>query len=61
MNDPIQQFTGDTQIAKLLRELEELFPVVNPQPTDDFSLIMYRSGQRAVVEYIQSLIENNDV
>ena len=58
MNDPIQQFTGDTQVAKLLSELENLFPPVTPTPTDDIALIMYRSGQRSVVEYIKQLLEN---
>ena len=57
MNDPLEQFTGDTQIAKLLSELEASFPPVTPQPKDDLSLIMYRSGQRSVVEYIQTLLD----
>ena len=58
MNDPLEQFTGDTQIAKLLSELEASFPPVTPQPKDELSLIMHRSGQRSVVEYIQNLLEN---
>ena len=58
MIDPLEQFTGDTQIAKLLSELEGSFPPVTPQPKDDLSLIMYRSGQRSVVEYIQTLVDN---
>lgn len=58
MNDPLEQFTGDTQIAKLLSELEDSFPPVTPQPKDDLSLIMYRSGQRSVVEYIKTLLDN---
>ena len=57
MNDPIAQFTGDTQVAKLLSELEDLFPAVTPSPTDEIALIMYRSGQRSVVEYIKQLLE----
>lgn len=57
MNDPLEQFTGDTQIAKLLSSLEEYFPQVTPQPKDELSLIMYRAGQRSVVEYIQTLLE----
>lgn len=58
MNDPIAQFTGDTQVAKLLSELEVLFPTVTPSPTDEIALIMYRAGQRSVVEYIKQLLEN---
>ena len=58
MNDPLEQFTGDTQIAKLLSELEASFPPVTPQPKDELALIMYRSGQRSIVEYIQNLLDN---
>ncbi len=58
MNDPIEQFTGDTQVAKLLSSLEEYFPPVTPYPEDELSLIMFRAGQRSVVEYIQNLLEN---
>ena len=57
MNDPIAHFQGDAQVAKLLSELEELFPSVTPKPSDDLALIMYRSGQRSIVEYIKSLLE----
>ena len=58
MDNPLDQFTGDTQVAKLLSELDINFPPVAPQPKDELSLIMYRAGQRSVVEYIQSLLEN---
>ena len=57
MNDPIAQFTGDTQVAKLLTELENLFPPVTPTPSDDLPAIMYRAGQRSV-EYVKQLLEN---
>ena len=57
MNDPIAHFQGDTQVAKLLSELENSFPPVTPVPSDDIALIMYRSGQRSVIEYIKSLLE----
>lgn len=57
MNDPIEQFTGDTQVAKLLSSLEDNFPPVTPQPKDPLSLIMYRAGQRSVIEYIETLLE----
>ena len=46
---------------KLVDKLEENFPPVNPHPDDSNSLIMYRSGQRSVVEWIQHRLneENN--
>jgi hypothetical protein len=39
----------------LINQLNEQFPVMNPSPTDTIEKIMYRSGQRSVVEWI---IEN---
>jgi len=38
--------------ATLLKELEEFFPPVNPNPDDTLSKIMYKAGQRSVVEWI---------
>jgi hypothetical protein len=46
---------------KLVDKLEENFPPVNPHPDDSSSLIMYRSGQRSVVEWIKyQLTEENN-
>jgi len=45
------------QVNSLLNELEECFPPVNPTPYDDDRLIMYRSGQRSVVEWLQQRLE----
>ena len=39
-------------------ELEELFPPVNPGPGDTISTIMYRAGQRSVIEYLKTKLEN---
>ena len=41
------------QLNSLLNELEETFPPVNPNPFDDSNVIMYRAGQRHVVEWLQ--------
>ena len=38
--------------ATLLNELEEFFPPVTPNPDDTLSKIMYKAGQRSVVEWI---------
>jgi hypothetical protein len=48
-------------LETILQELEENFPLVNPHPDDSQSQIMYRSGQRSVVEWIQHRLneENN--
>ena len=43
---------GDSNISKIINKLEEVFPITTPQPTDSINDIMYKSGQRSVVEYI---------
>lgn len=55
MQTPIFLNTLEThglQLSSLIAELEENFPPVNPHPDDSPSQIMYRSGQRSVVEWI---------
>ena len=49
------------QLTTLLQKLEENFPATNPHPDETHSQIMYRSGQRSVVEWIQHQLneENN--
>jgi hypothetical protein len=53
--------TSGLQLNVLLDKLEENFPPINPHPDDPTNLIMYRSGQRSVVEWIQyQLTEENN-
>jgi hypothetical protein len=63
MQTPIYLNTLETQglqLSSLLAELEENFPQVNPHPDDSTNLLMYRSGQRSVVEWIiHRLTEEN--
>ena len=42
----------------LLNELDELFPPVTPNPSDPLSVIMYKSGQRSVIDWIKLKLEN---
>ena len=42
----------------LLLEMEEKFPPVNPHPKEDIGSIMYKSGQRSVVEWIAKRLED---
>jgi len=45
----------------ILSRLEENFPPTTPTPDDSIEKIMYRSGQRSVVEWIQNeLTEENN-
>ena len=45
----------------VLTEMQDHFPVVTPSPEDSIEKIMYRSGQRSVVEWLVNRMENNDV
>ena len=41
----------------ILEELEENFPPTTPNPEDSMQKIMYRSGQRSVVEWLVRRME----
>lgn len=47
-------FVGDTILTKLLEELEAMYPQYAPVPKDDMSVIMFKAGQRSVVDYIKA-------
>ena len=43
----------------MLAQLEDNFPPINPSPEDSMEKIMYRSGQRSVVEWVIEYMEQN--
>jgi hypothetical protein len=43
----------------MLSKLDETFPPTNPTPEDTMEKIMYRSGQRSVVEWVIHYMEEN--
>jgi hypothetical protein len=45
---------GNENLSALVDELDELYPLFTPSPKDEDRLIMYRAGQRSVVDYILS-------
>lgn len=47
-------FGTGTPLDRLIEELDAMYPLQNPSPKDDDRVIMYRAGQRAVVEYIKA-------
>ena len=47
-------------IESLLLEMEEKFPPVNPHPKEQLPAIMYRAGQRDVVEWLRSRINDTN-
>ena len=40
------------QSQQIVNNLNETFPPVNPSPSDSIESIMYKAGQRSVVEWI---------
>ena len=47
------------QAHSIIEELETIFPPVNPTPTDSLSAVMYKAGQRSVVEWLFNRMNNN--
>ena len=41
----------------LLIEMEERFPPVNPHPKEELPSIMYKAGQRSVIEWYKSRLD----
>jgi hypothetical protein len=46
-------------LDQILLELEDIFPPVSPTPDNNLSQIMYQSGQRSVVEWINQRISKD--
>ena len=44
-------------LESLVAELDEKFPIVTPHPKEEISSIMYKAGQRSVVEWFQNRLE----
>lgn len=45
-------FGKEPALQRLVEELQSIYPPVTPSPTDSIEQIMYRAGQRSVVEFI---------
>ena len=45
-------------IQSLATEMDQKFPHINPHPKEDIAAIMYKAGQRSVVEWYQERIDN---
>ena len=46
-------------IESILLELEEKFPPVNPHPKESIGAIMYKAGQRSVIEWLRHRLEED--
>jgi len=47
-------------VQSLLAELEDNFPQFLSQPNDPINMIMFKSGQRSVVEWIANRLTDED-
>ena len=48
-------------VEKILAQLEDTFPPYLPHPHDPDRMVMYKSGQRSVIEYIKQLINEEEL
>ena len=48
------------ELITILKEMEEIFPPLSAGPTDEVSHIMYRAGQRSVVDWLKQRISENN-
>ena len=51
--------TTGIQANAMVSQLNEIFPPTNPTPEDTMEKIMFRSGQRSVVEWVIKYMEDN--
>ena len=47
------------ELITILKEMEEIYPPLSAGPTDEIKHIMYRAGQRSVVDWLKQRLENN--
>ena len=49
------------KLAKLVEDLETKFAWYPVHPKEDIASIMYRSGQQEVVQYVKTILEEDNV
>jgi len=59
MNSPNLLEVFGMEARAIINQIEERFPPINPSPNDTIETIMYRSGQRSVVEWLIDRMESN--
>ncbi len=45
----------------LIKYLDKTYPTRTPQPSESLSEIMYRSGQRSVIDFLKQKLNDNEV
>ena len=53
----LEPLLGPT-LESILLEMEEKFPPVNPHPKEELASIMYKAGQRSVIEWYIHRLSN---
>jgi len=48
------------ELITILKEMEETFPLFNPHPAETLQSIMYKAGQRSVVDWLSKRIQENE-
>ena len=54
----LEAILGPT-LESILAELEEIHPPITPNPDETMEKIMYRSGQRSVIELLRDRISED--
>tara|TARA_B100000405_G_scaffold57532_2_gene39006 strand:- start:2337 stop:2522 length:186 start_codon:yes stop_codon:yes gene_type:complete len=60
LTSPNMLETMGMELRALSVQMEEQFPNITPMPGDSIEKIMYRSGQRSVVEWLLNRLEGDD-
>jgi len=48
-------------VERLLEELEDKFPPKSPHPKEELNTIMYQAGQRSIVEWINTRVNEDEL
>ena len=56
-HNTLEAVLGPRVDDKILQEMQENFPPINPHPKEELSVIMYKAGQRSVVEWLINRLE----
>ena len=46
-------------LQSILMELEEKFPPTNPHPKEELNTIMYKAGQRSIINWLRERLEED--
>ncbi len=47
-------------LDSILLEMKDKFPPVNPHPKEEISTIMYKAGQRSVVDWLENRLSEDN-